>query len=348
MRARLIDVAARAGVAPNTASTILNNRPDSWASKETRARVLQAAHDLNYRPSKAAQAVRLGRNKTIGLVVPDLHNPFYPVLADYLDQAVAADGYELILEHTRNDLSAEQHCFQSILDRQVDGVALIVSDPELHRPFLAGLAVSGPPAVALAAKPGVALPIDSVVSDFSEGFAQAIDHLVGLGHQRFAFLCALARGQDDGKRPELFRSLLGAKGIAPDNISFVRCEHHIASARHAFRDLLRQTEAKRPTALIALNDLSAIGAMRAAADEKLSIPRDLSVIGVDNIPLGEYLPVALTTIAQPIKDMVARTASLLLRRIEGKTAARASQTVFPTQLILRESTSRPRVLRHRS
>jgi LacI family transcriptional regulator len=303
--------------------------------------VLLAAKELNYRPSKAALGVRLGRYNTIGLVVPDLHNPFYPVLADSLDQAVAAHGYDLILEHSRNDLAAEQHSFQSILDRQVDGVALIVSDPELHRPFLAGLAQNGPPAVALAAKPDVALPVDSVVSDFSDGFAQAIEHLIALGHERFAFLCALAKGQDDGKRPALFRSILGAKGIPAENISFVRCEHHIASARDAFRDLLRSTKAKRPTALIALNDLSAIGAMRAAADEKLSVPRDLSVIGVDNIPLGEYLPVALTTISQPIKDMVARTASLLIQRIEGKTTARPSQTIFPTALIVRESTAKP-------
>ena len=341
MRARLIDVAARAGVAPNTASTILNNRPDSWASKETRERVLLAAKDLNYRPSKAALGVRLGRFNTIGLVIPDLHNPFYPVLADCLDRALAAHGYDLILEHTRNDLASEQHCFQSILDRQVDGVALIVSDPDLHRSFLAGLAKNGPAAVALAAKPDVPLPIDSVVSDFSQGFAQAIEHLVGLGHRRFAFLCALAKGQDDGKRPELFRSLLGAKGIAAENISFARCEHHIASARLAFRDLLRRTPEKRPTALVALNDLSAIGAIRAAADERLSVPRDLSVVGVDNIPLGEYLPVALTTISQPIQAMVARTVHLLIQRIRGKAPARPSQTNFPTELVIRESTDRP-------
>ncbi len=338
MKARLIDVAARAGVAPNTASTILNNRPDSWASKETRERVLLAAKELNYRASKAALGVRLGRYNTIGLVVPDLHNPFYPVLADYLDQAVKAYGYDIILEHGRNDLAAEQHSFQSILDRQVDGVALIVSDTELHRPFLAGLATSGPPAVALAAKPAIALPVDSVVSDFSDGFAQAIEHLVGLGHRRFAFLCALAKGQDDGRRPELYRRLLGEKGIVAEDISFVRCEHHIGSARDAFSCLLRETKSRRPTALIALNDLSAIGAMRAAAEAKLVVPRDLSVVGVDNIPLGEFLPVALTTISQPIKDMVARTASLLVQRIAGKAGSRPSQTIFPTELIIREST----------
>ena len=303
--------------------------------------MMLGAKELTYRPSKAALGGRLGRYKTIGLVVPDLHNPFYLVLADYLDQAVDAQGYDLILEHTRNDLASEPHCFQSILDRQVDGAALIVSDSNVHRAFLAGLAASGPPVVALAAKPDLALPVDSVVSDFSEGFSRATEHLISPGHQRFAFLCALAEGQDDGKRPELFRSLLGARGIPPENISFVRCEHHIASARDAFRNLLRQPEAKRPTALIALNDLSAIGAMRAVADAKLSVPRDLSVIGVDNIPVGEYLPVALTTIAQPINDRVARTASRLIQRIEGKSGARISQTIFPTELVIRESTGQP-------
>ncbi len=340
MRTRLIDVAARAGVAPNTASTILNNRPDSWASKETRERVLLAAKELNYRPSKAALGVRLGRYNTIGFVVPDLHNPFYPVLADYLDQAVKAHNYDLILEHGRNDLASEQHSFESILDRQVDGVVLIVSDTEFHRPFLTRLAQNGPAAVVMAAKPNETLPLDSVVSDFSPGFAEAVDHLIALGHQRFAFLCALAKGQDDGRRPELFRSLLGAKGIAPENIDFVRCEHHIGSARDAFRTLLRQTKTRRPTALIALNDLSAIGAMRAAAEEKVRVPDDLSIIGFDNIPLGEYLPVALTTVSQPIQAMISRTAELLIQRIVGKTAANPSQTIFETKLVIRESTAR--------
>jgi LacI family transcriptional regulator len=340
MRARLIDVATRAGVAPNTASTILNNRPNSWASKETRERVLQAAKEMNYRPSKAALGVRLGRYNTIGLVLPDLHNPFYPVLADFLDQAAKTRGFDLILEHTRNELASEQHFFQSILDRQVDGAALIVSDSALHRAFLANLALSNQPVVALCSKPEIPLPVDSVVSDFSQGFAQAVDHLIELGHRRFAFLCALTKGQDDGNRPQLFRSLLGNKGIAAENIAFVRCEHQIESARNAFRNLLRDKTVIRPTALIAMNDLSAIGAMRAAAEEKISIPDELSVIGVDNVPLGEFLPVALTTIAQPIREMVTRTANLLIDRIEGKAPPTFSQTVFSTSLLIRESTAR--------
>lgn len=337
-RTRLVDVAARAGVAPNTASSILNKRSDSWASQATRERVLLAARELNYQPSKAALAVRLGRYHTIGLVVPDLHNPYYPVLADYLEQAAATDGYDLIIENTRNDLANEQRCFRSILDRQVDGAALIISDPELHRPFLAGIAKSGPPIVALAALPEKPLPVDSVVCDFSAGVAQAIDHLVSLGHHRFVFLSALAKGQDDGNRPVLFHKLLDSKGVSPEHLFFVTCEHRIDSARDSFRTFLQQQKSRRPTALIAMNDLSAIAAIRAAGELGLRVPEDLSVIGVDNIPLGEFLPVSLSTISQPIKDMVARASSLLHHRICAPAKAPPSQTIFPTELLIREST----------
>lgn len=338
-KTRLIDVAARAGVAPNTASGILNNRSDSWASQETRERVLLAARELNYRPSKAALAVRLGRYYTIGLVVPDLHNPYYPVLADYFEQAASASGYDLIIEDTRNDISIEQRCFQSILNRQVDGAALIISDTELHRPFLAGIAKSGPPVVALAALPQIPLPVDSVVCDFSAGVEQAIDHLVELGHRRFVFLSALAKGQDDGNRPVLFKEFLGRRGVTTNDLFFVTCEHRIESARDSFRAFLLRHRTNCPTALIAMNDLSAIGAIRAACEVGLRVPADLSVVGVDNIPLGEFLPVSLTTISQPIKDMAARAASLLHRRISGPTTPPPSQTIFPTELIIRESTS---------
>ncbi len=122
----------------------------------------------------------------------------------------------------------------------------------------------------------------------------------------------------------------------------MRCEHQIGSARDVFRTLLRQTKANHPTALIALNDLSAIGAMRAAAEEKVSVPHDLSIIGFDNIPLGEYLPVALTTVSQPIPAMIARTAEMLIDRIINKTPSRQIQAIFETKLVIRESTAKVR------
>lgn len=338
MRVRLIDVAARAGVAANTVSMILNNRPDSWASKETRERVTKAAEELGYKPSKAARGLRLGRFFTVGLVIPDIHNPYYTAFADLLEKAMHADNYDLIIEHCDTSLAQEKHSFESIIERQVDGVALFISDLEYHRTFLESLATRKFPAVALAANTESPLPIDSVLIDFSDGLQQAVEHLVAHGHRRFAFLCALAPDQPDGNRPARFRELIGAHGIPEDHVQFIRCAHDIGSARQAFTDLLRGTpRAHWPTAVIALNDLSAIGAMRASLDEGLRIPKDISIVGVDNIPLGQHLPITLSTIAQPIEDMARRTASLLVQRITGQRPAKPTRTIFPTELIVRES-----------
>lgn len=341
MRVRLVDVAARAGVAPNTASTILNNRPGSWASAATRERVTAAAAALGYRPSKAARALRLGRHHSIGLVLPDLHNPYYTTFAEHLDRALKTEGYDLVIEHTRNSLAQERHCFDAILERQVDGAFFFVTDPKTYRPFFALLARRGFPAVILAASAGASLPVDAVLVDFSDGVAEAIEHLVGLGHRRVAFLCALAEGQDDGQRPALFRRLLASHRIPADHMLFVRCGHEMASARAAFREMLQTHRDSPPTAVIALNDLSAIGAMRAALDAGLRVPHDLSVVGVDNIPLGEHLPVALTTVAQPIPAMAQRAVQLLLSRLNAPRTSKPRRAVFRTEFLRRESTARP-------
>ena len=129
MRARLKDVAEKAGVAPNTASTILNRRPNSWASKETEERVFAAAKELGYRPSRAALGLRLGSFKTVGLVIPDLHNPVYTTFADLLEQRMREHGYDLIVEHSRTDVNYEKHCLDSILDRQIDAVTYFCQRP---------------------------------------------------------------------------------------------------------------------------------------------------------------------------------------------------------------------------
>lgn len=123
MKIRLKEVAARAGVAVNTASTILNRRPNSWASKETEARVFKAAEDLGYRPNRAALGLRSGKFHTVALLIPDLHNPFYTAFADLLEVEVEKHGYDLLIESWRTDLDRERHCLSDIIDRQVDGVA---------------------------------------------------------------------------------------------------------------------------------------------------------------------------------------------------------------------------------
>jgi LacI family transcriptional regulator len=339
-RIRLKDVAERAGVAVNTASTILNRRPNSWASKETEARVFQAARELGYRPSKTARALRSGRYHTIGLLIQDLTNPFFSTLADELEAAVEERGYDLLVENCRSSLVREKHLFADLGDLEVDGTVLWLSDNEIFRSDLAAMAAAGSPVVALGnGIPDTPIPVDAVLSDFTQGLADAVDALCGLGHRRFAFLSALAEGQADGKRPRLFQEMLSARGIPAGSIDVLRTGHTVDSACETFAAFLKRRTDKRPTALFAMNDLAAIGAMRAALEAGISIPRDLSIVGVDDVPLASYLPITLSSIRQRYKKITRAAADLLISRIEGSEAADAParQEVFATIYTPRES-----------
>jgi len=339
-RIRLKDVAERAGVAVNTASTILNRRPNSWASKETEARVFQAAKELGYRPSKTARALRSGRYHTIGLLIQDLTNPFFSTLADELESAVEERGYDLLVENCRSSVVRERHLFTDLGDLEVDGSVLWLSDNEVFREELAEMAQSNRPVVVLGnGIPEKPIPVDAVLSDFTQGLSDAVDALCGLGHKRFAFVSALAEGQADGKRPRLFQEMLAARGIPAANIDILRTGHTVESACETFAAFLKKRTEKRPTALLAMNDLAAIGAMRAAIEAGMEIPGDLSVVGVDDVPLCAYLPITLTSIRQRYKLITKTAADLLISRIEAPEGEEipARQEVFATVYTPRQS-----------
>ncbi|MCW1885844.1 LacI family transcriptional regulator [Luteolibacter flavescens] len=341
-RIRLKDVAERAGVAVNTASTILNRRPNSWASKETEERVFQAARELGYRPSKTARALRSGRYHTIGLLIQDLTNPFFSTLADELEAAAEERGYDLLVENCRSSLTREKHLLADLEDLEVDGSVLWLSDNEVFRPELTEMAHAKRPVVVLGnGIPETPIPVDAVLSDFSQGLADAVDALCQLGHKRFAFVSALAEGQADGQRPQLFQELLAARGIPAGNIDILRTGHTVESACETFAGFLKTRPDKRPTALLAMNDLAAIGAMRAAIEAGLKIPADLSVVGVDDVPLCSYLPISLTSIRQRYRMITRTAADLLISRIEAaeEEPLPPRQEVFPTIYTPRESVS---------
>ena len=322
-RVRLIDVAEKAGVAVNTASTILNKRPNSWASKETEARVFSAAAELCYRPNKTAQALRSGRFLTIGLVIQDLTNPFFCTIADELEAAVEARGYSLLVENCRSS--------------QV----LWLSDNELFREKLAQKYASGSPMVVLGnGVPEVPIPCDAVLSDFTQGLQDAIDALCALGHQRFAFLSAHADGTYDGSRALLFQQMLAAKGIQSSAVNLLRSGHTADAAFIGFQQFLSKASGPLPTALIAMNDIAAIGAMRAAKEFGLKIPDDISIVGVDDIPLCAYLPITLSSIRQRYKMITQAAAELLISRITDARDVDLSnprQVICPTIYTARES-----------
>jgi DNA-binding LacI/PurR family transcriptional regulator len=337
MRVRLKDVAARAQVAVNTASTILNRRPNSWASKETMERVFQAAEELGYRPNRAALGLRIGRFHAVGLLIADLNNPFYTTFAHHLTLEAEKAGYDVVIESWRSDLEREKTCLNEILNRQLDGVVAFLSDPVSHEAFLKSRFSSGNPFVVFGTALGTEPPVDCVISDFEVGLRQAIGRLMELGHRRIAFLSALAEGQSDGHRCRLFTEIMGAQAARGGCPEVVRCGPEVESAYRAARE--RLVAGNCPTAILTMNDLAALATIRAAVDVGLSVPRDLSVVGVDNIPLGTFLPVNLSSIAQPIERIAGKAWEMILGRIErGSERGAPQQVVYPTEFLEREST----------
>ena len=323
-------------MAVNTASTILNHRPNSWASKETEERVFKAAADLGYRPNRAAVGLRFGKFNTLALLVADLHNPYYTAFADLLGREVEKRGYDLFIETWRSDLARERHCLVDVGDRQVDGVAAFLSDVEPHRAFLEAQVAERRPFVALAPVGGAALPADSVLVEFDRGLRGAVDALFTRPPALRA--SALARVKRRASRG-IVRRAAQERGLNGGGFGFARCDHSIESAYSVAKELLARPAAKRPTAVIALNDLSAIAAMRAASDLGLGVPAQVSIAGVDDIPFARFLPVSLSTVAQPLDEMAVAAAELLVARIDQRDGdwRPPQRRVFPTKFIARES-----------
>ena len=333
-KVRLKDVAEKAGVAVNTASTILNRRPNSWASKETEERVFEAAKVLGYRPNRAAVALQAGRFSTIGLLIADLKNPYFTQFASLMGSALEERGYSLVIENWRNDLEREKKLLEDFVHRDVDGVAVFVSDVDAHREFLEHQVKLGFPMVAYAMPGAGVAHVDLVIPNFEIGLQQAAEKLHELGHRKFVFLSARSEGQRVGMRPVLFKDAI-AKLSGESQVEVVACGPTMDDARAVGLHILKGDD--RPTAVVALNDYTAVGIMRSAKELGLRIPEDLSVVGIDGVPIGEQLLVSLSTVAQPLREMAAKTVEMLISRIEGEDESPPQREEFPTEFIQRES-----------
>jgi len=345
-RVRLQDVADKAGVAVNTASVILNNRSYCWASQATQERVFHAAEELGYRASKAAVGIRLGKFHNIGVVLPDLENPHYMASARLLEAEAQERGYDLLIEHSRMDLSREASCLENIFERQVDGVIWHAIDAVAHLPLLERMWRRGLPMVVLTAKPSRPLPADSITVDFDNGIRAALKHLASLGHRKIGFVSSLAVGQSDGGRLNLFAALARLENLIFRDDWMITTDHRIPRVQEAFERALKLWGDVRPTGVICLNDMAAIAVIRGAKVSGLRVPGDLSVIGIDDIPLAAFLTPTLTTIRQPAGEIARAAVHQLLTRIESDDFPPPVHSDFPSSLMVRESTA-PHRLRSR-
>jgi LacI family transcriptional regulator len=343
------DVARRARVSTATVSRVLAGH--GRARPETRERVFAAARDLGYRPSGVARSLRQRATRTLGLIVTDIENPFFPQLVRAVEDAARDLGYALLLCNADEDPEREAAYLDLLVDRWVDGVVIAASSlGERHREWLADAQL--PIVLVNSADPDVGL--STIASDNYAGGSLAARHLADLGHQRFGLITAPPRNTDGPARLAGARDALKAAGIDGDRILVATDEAGVAGGERAAVDILGRDA--RVTALVAYNDLMAIGAMRAVRAAGLRIPSDVSVVGFDNVDLSGYVDPPLTTIAQATSDMgrwaVTQLASELADRATARVAGAAdsagadsrkeAHVVLPVWLEVRGSTGRPR------
>lgn len=346
---RIHDVARVAGVSASTVSNVLNGR-DHRMRPETKARVVAAIFQLRYTPNVVARQLKSGQNRTIGLIVPSVANPFWGALAHRVEHVAMGFGYKVLICNAERDPAAEARYAETLLGSGVRGVILSSSPISLeHLRELAerGLIVAAFDRRSHGAEGVIAC---SVSIDQELGSRLAAQHLIGLGHHRIAFLSGpIGTSSRIGRRNGLEAAMVRAGlELDPDMVwsggGVVGYGDTEGSelGRIGIRELLSRDNP--PTAVFAVNDMYALGAYAGARDLGFRVPEDLSIVGFDDIVLAEIVQPALTTIRQPLPAMAETAVGALVHRLEGKDLPddRAHVSATP-ELIVRASTAAPRV-----
>lgn len=344
-----VDVARVAGVSRATVSYVVNGLANGQVpiSEETRRRVLEAIEELGYEPDARAQALRSGSTQTIGFILPDIRNPHFWQTADGVEQELRTSSYHLLLSSA--DLNPEygEDIFKVLSRRRIDGLILMGASflqSEGAQKILAQLLKRRFPVAKIGEHP----TIDCVASNYQAATREAITYLLSLQHRRIGFIYGVRPPWDNlgttdlpvdfaggVDRLQTYRDCLQAAGLSVDPSLIITCGATIEDSYRATLQLLKLPN--RPTALLVINDLLAIGALRAASDLGLRVPADLSLVGYDDIPLSSYLTPRLTTSSKDIVRVGREAVKLLLARIQDPD--RPHQRVdVQARFIIREST----------
>lgn len=333
-----VDVAKRAGVSRATVSYVLNGSTDGRVpiSEETRHRVLDAIEELGYEPDARAQALRSGATKTIALIIPDLRNPHFCEYATGIEQEARASGYHVLLSSTTLNDEYAVDIFKDLARRRFDGLILVsafILKSEEAQATLARVRKRGLPIVELSDNYGV----DCVAADYREATKEVMSYLFSLGHRRIGLIYGVGGHELAEDRRQPYQASLETAGIAFDADLIQECGPTIEDGYQAAKRLLELPS--RPTAIISVNDLLAIGAMRAAADSGLQVPKDISLVSYDDIPMATYLVPRLTTVTKDALTLGRKAFEVLLARIQNPDLPR-QQFYTSARLIIRESTGR--------
>jgi LacI family transcriptional regulator len=339
VRIKLTDVAAAAGVHPGTASRALNPETREQVSRETSRRVLQAAQRLGYIPNTLARGLRTARSYVVGMVVPDITNPLFPPMVRGAEQVLSGAGYTLVLTDTDNDSATERRQVEQLRARGADG--FVIATARWHDPLLDEIASAGTPAV-LVNRYTASRALPYVGGDERTGIRLAVDHLVGLGHQRIVHVAGPQDTSTGRERAAAFRQAVRTHGLATrSRLVTTAAAYTEAAGTLATRRLLDATTDF--TAIVAGNDLIALGVLAVMTERGLRCPDDVSVVGFNDLPMVDKLSPPLTTVRLPLHAIGAMAARILLSELDGGGSDGAvAQSLLGVELAVRGSTGPPR------
>lgn len=324
------EVARLARVSTATVSRTING--SDKVTPETADRVRRAIQALKFYPDTNARALGSGRSSLYGLIISDITNPFFPELVKSFEDVAVQYGQEVLIANTDYDKHRTEQCVIRMLQRKVDGVAIMTS--EMDERLVTEFSSRKIPLVFL--DTGVVQKgISNIAIDYAAGIDQAIVHLHALGHLAIGFISGPADLTSARVRRKAFLASMKRQGLPSSRELIEEGNHRMDGGHKAMERLLHKQ--KRPTAVLASNDLSAIGALGAAIEHGLSVPRDISVIGFDDIAISEYTQPPLTTVRLSRAEIAKLAFRALYRTQDAPTVTGTEYRIEPT-LVERKST----------
>jgi LacI family transcriptional regulator len=335
-RLTVLDVARRAGVHPSTVSRALNPATRHRLSAEVARRVQAVADELGFVPNGLATSLRTRRSGTIGVVLPDITNPVFPPILQGLEAVLAEARYVAMVANADLEANRQRLVIERLLARQVDGLVLATV---AQQDEAVDICLKARLPLVVVMRSEAARRVSAVVNDDERGMRLAVDHLAELGHTRIGHLAGpqhLSTGRD---RMMGFVLAMQARGLEPRAEQIVEAR---AFSRDGGRDAALQllSRTPRPTAVVAANDLLALGLYDALASQGLACPSDLSVVGHNDMPFVDMVSPPLTTIRIQHREMGVLAGRLLLQLIKGEAEGGVDMVLGP-DLVVRGSTARP-------
>ncbi|HEY4011062.1 MAG TPA: LacI family DNA-binding transcriptional regulator [Acidobacteriaceae bacterium] len=327
----ITSVAKRAGVSTATVSRVINGTAN--VSPDAAERVREAVEALNFYPDVNARALGSGRSGLYGLIISDITNPYFPELVKAFEDIAVEHGQDVLIANTDYDPKRMETCVIRMLQRRVDGVAIMTS--EMEDRLIHTFGQRQIPMIFMDAVTEVR-GASTVNVDYAGGITAAMQHLFDLGHKDIAFISGPLTLGSARARADAFEAALQERGVTMRPGWLQEGDHRVEGGHHAMKRILESD--RLPTAVLGSNDLTAIGAMGAIHERGLDIPGDISVVGFDDIELSAYTLPALTTLRVPRRELASTAFRALFRGRDESPAKRRRKHVIKTSLIVRQST----------